>query len=260
MIEQISSQAEIENLYKEGSNAPYTPVKNGYGYYGVLLSHKETGRIHCHLCGQWFKSLGAHVSQAHKIRAKQYRKKFGFSLTQPICSEETSRKSSLLAFAKVKAGKIGAKFGKKNLKKYAAVGHKSTLAYWNKNSICPEQVKQRVINLSDKIEHFPSLTELKTHDVALFNIILRRYKTWNKFKKEIGIPIYNGNVPQTKKIDKGKIIYALREFGKNKKRVPLFNDYKKESRINKYPAVDTVIRHFGSWNRALHAAGLNVKG
>lgn len=106
MIEQISSEAEIENLYKIGSNAPYTPVKNGYGYYGVLISHKENGKIHCHLCGKFYGNLGSHIANDHNMPSKDYKKKFGFSMKQPLCSSSMSAKLRTSMLKNIADGKI----------------------------------------------------------------------------------------------------------------------------------------------------------
>jgi hypothetical protein len=46
MIETITNENEIENLYKTGSHAPYTKLEKGnFGYLGVLCPTKIQARF-----------------------------------------------------------------------------------------------------------------------------------------------------------------------------------------------------------------------
>ena len=38
---------------------------------------KTQSKIQCLICGLWYRQLGSHVSQIHKIKARDYRIKFG---------------------------------------------------------------------------------------------------------------------------------------------------------------------------------------
>lgn len=55
---------------------------------GTLTRDAETGRLCCHLCGRWFRSLGSHV-RAHGHTADTYRESMGLcrtrALTEPAC-------------------------------------------------------------------------------------------------------------------------------------------------------------------------------
>ena len=37
-------------------------------------------KIQCLICGEWFRQVGTHIVQAHKITAREYRKQFGFDV------------------------------------------------------------------------------------------------------------------------------------------------------------------------------------
>src|SRR3990167_2194814 len=103
MIEEINSTEEIENLYKEGTNAPYTKVENGHGYLGVLIREKSSGKIQCHICGDFFNSLSYHARK-HKYSSSQYKTIFGFPKYFPLCSVKLSeqRRNSLLERIRLK--------------------------------------------------------------------------------------------------------------------------------------------------------------
>lgn len=60
---------------------------------GTLTRDAETGRLCCHLCGRWFRSLGSHV-RAHGHTAETYRESMGLcrtrALTEPALSAAIS--------------------------------------------------------------------------------------------------------------------------------------------------------------------------
>ncbi len=62
------------------------------GDYGKLL--EVDGRVQCHCCGGWYRSLQAHVAMEHGLKADDYRAAFGLNYTQGLqCSELRQRKS-----------------------------------------------------------------------------------------------------------------------------------------------------------------------
>lgn len=37
-------------------------------------------KIQCQVCGKWYRKVGAHIVQVHKITAREYREKYGFDV------------------------------------------------------------------------------------------------------------------------------------------------------------------------------------
>jgi len=255
MIEQISNESEIENLYKTGHNSPYTKLpEKFFGYVGVLLMHKDTGLVQCHICGKWVKIIGPHVWKAHKISGKQYRKTFGFSSRFPLCSKKFSeqRRQTCLSQNLIEKAREGMPNTKAFFKARAAMRTKNMAAasQLNKLNICREQLLRRVHVVADLVGHFPSQEELKEHDGAALATVYRRYGSWNKFKaKETQEALRI--IP--KSYTKDKLLFVLSNFPKKMGRLPTSRDFhgKKGN-----PSKDTYIRHFGSWNRAMSMAGL----
>lgn len=58
--------------------------------YGALVIEDGTGRVCCHLCGQWFVSLGGHVRR-HGHTAASYRKAMGLCRSRPLIAKALSR-------------------------------------------------------------------------------------------------------------------------------------------------------------------------
>lgn len=59
----------------EWAHEKLEPVKNGFGFYGVLLCDPYADRIQCHICGKWYKFLGGHV-RFHGTTAEDYKDEF----------------------------------------------------------------------------------------------------------------------------------------------------------------------------------------
>jgi hypothetical protein len=55
-----------------------------------LVIEARTGRVCCHLCGQWFVSLGSHLRR-HGHTADSYRKAMGLCRSRPLVAEALSR-------------------------------------------------------------------------------------------------------------------------------------------------------------------------
>lgn len=260
MREIIEKLEDIENLYKNGSNAPYQPLPKGqFGYLGVLLSHKVTGLVQCHICGKWFASLGKHVSASHKITSAKYRSKFGFSSEFPLCSEENSRRCRINTMKRIKEGKFGPRFlpkmtserGKKYCKKRKIKGWYSP-GKVNERNLCHDQIIKRVLMIADNLGHFPSSEEISNMDQSLLTAILRRYKTWNQFKISETEESINKYMPV---YGRDKIIFLLRKYADNHKG-PIRKYIYHKNRTKEYPSIATIYRYLGSWNRALQMAGL----
>lgn len=75
-----------------GTHAHLWTLADGTGLhapYGRLVRELETGRVCCHLCGQWFRSLGSHLRR-HGYTAMAYREMLGLCRTRPLTSDELS--------------------------------------------------------------------------------------------------------------------------------------------------------------------------
>ncbi|MCR4261116.1 MAG: hypothetical protein NUV96_02190, partial [Candidatus Colwellbacteria bacterium] len=56
---------------------PFEPIKKGFGFVGVLAEDTGTGKLQCHICGQWYEVLTTHIFAKHKLTSSKYSQKFG---------------------------------------------------------------------------------------------------------------------------------------------------------------------------------------
>jgi len=255
MIETISNLEEIENLYKDGLNAPYRKVEDGHGYYGVMIRDKSSGKVQCHICGGFYESITPHAANKHKFVSGEYKEKYGFPKSFPLCSQlvsENRRKGRLKAINSPNGLKISFKSGNKHRAKRYRSAY-TYLAYQNKNNICPEQITRRYLVVCDEFGKQASFRDILNIDPALHAVIRRRYGTFNKFKLQNNI---GGIVKKPPVMDKDRIVWLLRKYARETKSIPRSNNFRVAR--NGYPTNATVLNHFGSWNRALAFAGFSV--
>lgn len=253
MIEEISKLDEIENLYKDGVNAPYQKVVNGSGYHGVLIKDKSTGKVQCHVCGKFYESIPLHSYQKHKLNAADYKLKYGFASTFPLCSVKVSKQRREKSM-RDKMWELG---GLEKYKKARLAGlrkrHKQggfSLAFVNSRNICNEQIYRRYMLISDKIGSLPSAKTIRKYDPPLDGVIRSRFGSFNKFKLKFNLPANKRNERNPHSND--RILSILRGYYKKELRIPLADDFK---RPKMGISQKVILARFGSWNRAMMMAG-----
>ena len=245
----------IESIFK--AYPPFQKLDKGFGFKGVLLRDTNSDLIQCHVCGQWKSFLPSHICRKHKIRAMDYRVKFGLPMTYPLCSRGYSNIQSVKArtceerHAQLDEARrlIKHKKGSGASNKYS----KNSAAWLNKYAICKEQVLRRYIMLADELGKEPSSRDLEKIDYKLLAAILRHYRTFNEFKDENGFEV----VKKYPTYGDDKLIFLLRKFAQENHCMPRAR-YFNGSNSGGYPSHETYRARFGSWNRAMELAGFHA--
>lgn len=244
---------QIESLFKV--EPPFTKVKDGHGYIGVILRDKKTDTIQCHVCGKWFKSLGHHL-RFHKTTAIKYKKKFGLPLNFALCGKDYSGVQRINAEKNNNWVKGKYKKGKKkekettNWKKNNKYSH-TCEAYKNKFATCDKQIFDRFMVVSDIVEKDPSINDLKKYDSSLPTLIIDRWGSINNFRKKHKLSIIK-ETPQ--RWDRLSLIGVLRKYYQENGKPPACSYFNKKRK--NMPQKHSFFRHFGSWNKALAEANL----
>lgn len=238
---------EIETLFK--AEGPFTEIKNGYGFYGVVIRDKIKDKVQCHICGQWFDFLSPHIAKGHKIKVRDYKKKYGLPLTFPLCSRKYSKIKSNQAKSFNNKDLIKARVNLKKRRKQKPFDMgKRTLAFQNKHGTCPKQLETRYLCIADMLGRTPSMQDLKKYEPRLIWIITKRYGSFNNFKKEIGLDINEAVCKRS--WTETELLAILRNFFFKFHRVSTSIDFTGHS-----PCTDTYQKVFGSWSRAMEMAG-----
>jgi len=141
---------------------PFKKIKNGYGFFGVVISDYKSGKLQCSVCGNWYERLGPHIFYKHNLTAKQYKDKFGLLYTTALVSMKQRLKQSKFMTEMLKNKKFKPHKFKKN-NKYAG-NRKNTKInneYKNKYGVCELQIITKIKKLKKKLGKTPTLIDLK---------------------------------------------------------------------------------------------------
>jgi hypothetical protein len=60
--------------------------------YGIV-EYDQEGKPICEICGKAYHRVLGHVRQKHQLTEKEYKKQFGFDVTNGICSKESAERT-----------------------------------------------------------------------------------------------------------------------------------------------------------------------
>lgn len=247
---------EIETVFKV--EPPLTPAPSNFGYIGVLLRNKETDKLQCHVCGEWHKSLSAHVIK-HGVISKQYKEIFGLPKNFPLIGKDISAKMSKRAkshksLSQLKRARCNSPI--LNIKKKDQKSFYQTEAYLNSKGLCKKQIFSRYKIVENIVGRKPRISDLVEHDAPLWAAIRRRYDNKiNKFREAYGVEVTEFEKRSGKGfISEEYVIAILRKKFKETGKVPLSTMFKYGR--NKELSDSTIRKRFGSFRRALVKAGI----
>lgn len=252
----------IETLFK--CEEPFQKLENGNGFVGVVLRDSKVDKIQCHECGGWYMSLLAHVNRNHKMNQRNYRIKYQLPLSFPLVGLKRSQRLSEIAHdnygihhmrnMSMKAKESNKR--KENIEAFrkAQAYARNNRSFQNKHGLCPDQINRRFSIVRDQLRgKEPSKSDLMKYDAKLCDAIERRFGSLNEYRRKNGHAI----IPRHALITHDKIISALRKFAIEHNRPPTVRDFRVRGVS---PSDFTIRRQFGSFRRALGAAGLGEVG
>lgn len=249
----FSPNTNYESIYKV--EPPLMKVNANFGYNGVIIRDRAKDLLQCHECGLWFDNLGTHVANTHKISSRDYKIKHGLFIATPLCSRRLSKILSDHALENnnivtVRGTSPIGIVGKKNItkEKNGSLGSRSSMAYKNQQSLCPEQIKARYKIIEIQCGKVPTLSEIQKYDHQLYTWIWK-HGGRKGVQQMLGIEVGNGQFDhdwdELSAIASVRL-YAIKNGSINSK--------------NCEPCVSTLKRLFGSYRRAMTQAGLIAKG
>ncbi len=233
--------------YVEGNGCPL----------GVLIEKND--KVLCNECGGWFCRLGGHV-QTHGMKIEEYKIKYGFNRSAPLCSASDSLRASektvaaMIKNPALKAAAIRAlSEGHKTMKNQEnkTKGQKHAMQKLNGRNSCPEQMKQRYMLLIAKFGKEVGMNILKKYDSGLVTYGQRHFGSWNNYKKTLNLPVDTSSY----KKEKADLIYEIRKYVKEYKTLP-WSSYTHERLHGFTYSKAPYITQWGSLRRACIACGL----
>lgn len=233
-----------------GYKDPLRPVEGGYGYHGVVSTDKTNTFMQCHMCGNFFKHLGIHISRFHKCSCAAYRREYGIASSTSLVSPKMR---DILVLAsdsvspEVKAKRL-IELEKGREINHSSLGRGKSLEQKNKEGRCPDQLIDKIQRLATLLGRTPTNSEFRLHYGGYLNSIYLTYGSWNNAVRVAKLtPGRTGRFPTyTKK----RLVSILQDFYRVNGRRPSFSDMR-----NAYmPSQWTFTKYFGSWSGALNEA------
>jgi hypothetical protein len=235
---------------------PFMPVDKGFGYYGLLMETEDRELVQCHECGELFSRLPAHLKSAHGISTREYKEKYELNYETALQASFISEKQSIggefrykLLHGKLNNSEIKAyalkqaEIYRKNKMKRKKFRH--TIEMMNKFGTCPAQIEERFTKLVDRYGRALSYTEMIQEDRSLLAALVKRYRSYTNTLVYFGLKgkAQKGHFKWNRK----KIQFALKQFVKEKRRLPNARDTKKEA----LPDYMTIVKYFdNNWYKA----------
>ena len=233
---------------------PFTEMLGCPG--GVLIERDD--KVLCYECETWHESLGVHLHQQHNMTADEYKEKYGFNRSAPLCARkvsETLREKSIAALERDSTIAVRAAYGRKKAReRYVANGfHQGAkrIQASNARNSCPEQIKQRYRLLQLKYGNDVSLNVIRNVDSGVEKWAVAHYGSWNKFKEAIGEPIDTSSYAK----NTADLIYDLRDYVSKYGRKPW--DVYTHKRLDGFPhSKDAYEGRFKTISNAFLVAGI----
>lgn len=227
---------------------------SGESLKGTIEMSDDGLYLRCHECGDWVPNLSRHVRE-HKLTAKEYKKKHGLKKSTSLFNEPMrvaaavcgSHDVSQMLTPQALAAKRRAAAGRK---------HALTVEELNLRGRCAAQSLHDLRLLCDRLGRSPSVTEIKREGISV-STLENRYGSWRKAVKLVSkfpVPKFGERPPHWNRwYSNVGLLDLLVNFGKVYKRQPFMSD----CRRGLLPSSATYCLRFGSWLKALKAAGFN---
>lgn len=252
----------IRPLFKV--HEPFLESPDKHGYMGVIMYDDSADLVQCHVCGEFRKSIGTHVRQAHKTNLDEYRDRYGLPLRGGLSAKSVTQKQSDAASKPERLKQLAR--SRKNIWKIPSIVRKmrnrktrrrmrmamARVARVNKKGLCKLQMMARYLVVKGIVRGEPTAEELKTHDPRLWAKI-SNHGTLNSWRRENGIPMRPQGQAHTA-FGNLELIAALRRWRQENERSPSAEDFSRAQRG--YPSRAPFLRAFGSWRGALNQAGI----
>lgn len=238
--------------YKEPLKTVSDAKGEGYGYMGTLAMSDDREYIQCHICGDLYRALNAHIRLEHTISVPEYKKEFGLSSGTKLIGDSLrydlqqkriyrGQPEHLKVYVqKLKSGEI---------KSYKRSDY--SLEWRNKKGLCPDQVLEKILDLKEKIGYIPSYEEFYVEYKGRYvHSIKYLHGSWSKAVHKLG----DRTREDLRRHSEEDLIEELKNFQNNHNRIPMTSDFNRGLLTNK----GTFIRKFGTLNNARVAAGMNA--
>lgn len=248
--------------YKE----PISKVVDGFGYNGVILQSVDGDKLQCHICGELFGDLTLHVNRKHKISIPNYKARFGIAKKTSLISENQRnlRREKTMAWLNSLSEQEMNEYrnklrerGKKGFASRKPGQPKESLETKNKKGTCPDQLLEKIREVSEKLNKTPTLSEFmkETGGQKYKHLVFATFGSYSNAIRILNLtPEIKVSRGGGRRYDDVELLEYLKIFVEMYGRLPTSTDCKTNEFL---PSEDAYIRHFGSLVKAREVAELN---
>lgn len=243
-----------EEAFFYGYKEPLKRVDGGFGYYGVLIYNKAKDKVQCHVCGKFFRAINnGHLRYHGFERAREYKEKYGLSVTSVLIGEGTREK--LIARTESQPQDLKDRI-RKNIflpevrKKQIESAKKPRLGYYvslelrNKRGTCPDQLLDLIRKVpKNKYGRVGFSSFLETNGWGKWNAIQATFGTWKEAVRAAGL---EPSLPMEKVHSNEELIEYLQRFYEIHNRTARHSDFARGF----LPSENTYLKRFGTLNKA----------
>lgn len=253
--------ADLFPLYKP--LPPFMDYHGGYGFMGVILEDRKSGKIQCHICGGLFKNVARHSQHKHDMLAHAYKELTGLNEGTPLVCESTSRKIREAFTNKtkeeqeqiIKTLRANNKFLHSKKGNYHRKKCTAKIQQYNSFGTCDLQAKARFWEEYRKLGRIPTNSEMSR---GLASLVYTRFDSYENALKAWGIgdielknyegfknkKVYDARKAQNffPKYEKEVVINQLKSFYVENSRLPTWTETKRLG----FPSRDVFGRIFGT--------------
>ena len=252
--------------YKDVTTEPYKEplrqVKDGFGYYGAVVSTKTGSHVQCHICGFFYRGLSHHIAQFHKMNTKDYRVNYGLRMRDGLLSAQEKQRRQAMVMKnpnwrqqnkKALAAAHAATRRRVKKGKHKQGGNTWTLQKRNERGNCPDQCIAKIQELA-KREGYASYNEFeRTYGSGLMVSVKYHFKSWSNACKIAKVVTHAEFEKRDYEKRKQVVLNQIKDFYKKNGRTPQSADFNTSKEM---PNQTTVSKMFGTLNRAREEAGV----
>lgn len=246
--------------YEEKGKFGFVP--SGKSILGAFELHEDGVGLKCHECGDHFGHLGRHVKIHFGMTAREYKKRHGLplntSLSSPRAREDMAKHP---AIREARLALRATAFRPRNKPvgngRYVRADGSIRAALRNLRLSCPEQLRQQLKQAAAELGHTPVDRELRARGINPTKLAERLGVKGIDEAMEVCGLVPNRDRENERLAERYSItilIELLRDARIKLRRIPRGLD----CGAPLLPSRVTFVRHFGSWQAALDAAGFGL--
>jgi len=235
--------------------------KDGFGYYGAILVSLDRTKIQCHICGELFADSGCHARQKHKIDLRDYRERFQLAYTTSLISEsERMRRKQLTldwlsSLTQEQKDEYKSRALENSLKTRREMPSTLRLETRNKRGTCPNQILEKIKEVSRDLGYTPSLKEFvwATGGQRYKHLVYKVFGSWKNALKMAKVkPKDKTENGGRRHYENEELLEYIRIFFQENQKIPTSTDCNR----GLLPSEMVFKNHFGGLPAAREMAGI----